>query len=141
MIFSTSSYFLAKLMFLNIARMSGCPTPAASFATTSSNFFEETTLNRCTLISWTPIWCLPQLPRIPEPVPQHFRTLHHKSVRPRINQEGPHFFSACCRKGAGIDITHTPLQKNAFTFTLLIDAINGDCFVARMQNHARRLAV
>src|ERR1700733_3695894 len=55
MIFSPPSFFFANLIFLNIARTSGCPPPAASFATTSSNFFDEVTLNLCTLICLLPI--------------------------------------------------------------------------------------
>src|SRR5580658_3531506 len=136
MIFSTSSYFFAVLIFLNIARTSGCPTPAASFATTSSNFFEEITLNLCTLICFLAIWPLSCVRRISRPVLAAFSHITPQfSYATDSNRRVPHFFCASCRKGAGLALTHTPLQDNAFAFTLLVDSVNRNCFVAGMKNH------
>jgi hypothetical protein len=53
---STSGYVFAAPIFSNIPRTSGCPTPAVSFAITSSNFFDEVMLKRCTIICLLPIF-------------------------------------------------------------------------------------
>jgi hypothetical protein len=74
---------------------------------------------------------------------KHVATLWY--ITPKFSEatdstRGAALFLRSCRKGAGLDLTHTPLQANALAFTLLVDSINRNCFVAGSQNHAHHFA-
>src|SRR5580704_7403328 len=121
--FSTCGYVFAVPIISNIPRTSGCPTPAASLATTSSNLFRRSNA---------------KTPHDNLPAPHFSSKNFARSILP---------FLAGGRTAKETEDRSKHSQETRFEMTAWdrcgrrsVDSIGGNCHVAGVQDHARHFA-